>query len=241
MLINADFNRVAVVTPDDHLWTPSPQAGVERIMLDRIGGEVARATSLVRYAPDSQFPVHEHERGEEILVLSGAFSEGARHYPAGWYLRNPPGSSHQPSSRPGALIFVKLRQMPADERVPVRVDSNDPRQWSRADGRDVCPLYSGPHEVVSLQRIDAGQRVLPGAPDGAEILVVDGLLKWDDRHYPRSTWIRLPPGRTANMVAGDAGVTVYLKTGHLVAGTLPAAPDAASGSGSSSWATDMPG
>lgn len=227
MLINADFNRVAVVTPDDHLWTPSPQAGVERIMLDRIGGEVARATSLVRYAPDSQFPVHEHERGEEILVLSGAFSEGARHYPAGWYMRNPPGSSHQPSSRPGALIFVKLRQMPADERAPVRVDSNDPRQWSRAEGRDVCPLYSAPHETVSLQRIDVGRRVMPDAPAGAEMLVLDGLLIWDGRRYPARSWIRLPPGHPADLVAGDAGVTVYLKTGHLGDGALPTQPDAA--------------
>ncbi len=59
-------------------------------MLDRIGGEQARATSPVRYLPQTSFPEHQHPGGEEILVLEGQFSEGNRDYPAGWYLRNPP-------------------------------------------------------------------------------------------------------------------------------------------------------
>lgn len=222
MLINADFDRAALVTPDDYQWAPSPQAGVERVMLDRIGGEVARATSLVRYAADSRFPAHEHELGEEILVLAGVFSDESQDFPTGWYVRNPPGSSHRPSSLPGALIFVKLRQMRADERLPVRVDSNDPRNWSRSEGRAVCPLYDGPGEVVSLQRVDAGHSVLTGAPSGAEVLITEGELTWADRRYARGTWIRLPPGHPANLVAGEAGVTVYLKTGHLGSASLPA-------------------
>jgi len=221
MLINADFTRAAIVTPDDYHWAPSPQAGVERVMLDRIGGEVAHATSLVRYAANSNFPAHEHERGEEILVLAGVFSDELQDYPAGWYIRNPPGSSHRPSSLPGALIFVKLRQLPADERVPIRVDSNAPENWSRVDGRDVCRLYSGPNEAVSLQRVDAGGRVLSEIPAGAEMLIVTGELTWDDRRCSRGTWIRLPPGHPTDMVAGEAGVTIYLKTGHLGATGLP--------------------
>ena len=66
-LINADFARRVVVQTADLPWTPSPQAGVERCMLDRIGGEIARATSLVRYAPASVFPAHGHALGEEFL------------------------------------------------------------------------------------------------------------------------------------------------------------------------------
>ena len=42
--------------------------GVERMMLDRIGGEVARATSLVRYAPNSTFSPHVHSGGEGTLL-----------------------------------------------------------------------------------------------------------------------------------------------------------------------------
>ncbi|EQB8571628.1 cupin domain-containing protein [Escherichia coli] len=98
MLLNSDFSQRAVMTPDRYQWVASPQPGVERVMLDRIGREQARATSLVRHAPDSMFPVHNHPGGEEILVLSGIFTENGTNYPAGWYLRSPDGSSHQPSS-----------------------------------------------------------------------------------------------------------------------------------------------
>lgn len=50
---NADFNERVVLRPEDRDWVASPMAGVDRQMLDRIGEEVARATSIVRYAPDS--------------------------------------------------------------------------------------------------------------------------------------------------------------------------------------------
>jgi len=104
----------------------SPQSGVERVMLDRVGAEKDRATSIVRYAPDSYFPRHEHSGGEEIFVLSGTFSVEDGDYPAGWYLRNPPGSSHQPFSREGAIIFVKLQQMPVHEQRHVRINTPRP-------------------------------------------------------------------------------------------------------------------
>ena len=59
-----------MVRPNDYQRVKSPGGEVERVMLDRIGGETARATSLVRYAPQSIFPEHQHPLGEEILVLS---------------------------------------------------------------------------------------------------------------------------------------------------------------------------
>ena len=122
MRINADFSLRASVTPDAYRWVPSPQAGVERVMLDRVGAEIARATSIVRYAPQSSFPAHQHPGGEEILVLAGTFSDETQDYPAGWYLRNPPGSSHRPSSREGATIFVKLWQFDPADRTAVTIN-----------------------------------------------------------------------------------------------------------------------
>jgi anti-sigma factor ChrR (cupin superfamily) len=71
MLLNSDFSQRAIVTPDDYLWIPSPQPGVERVMLDRIGHEQARATSLVRYAPGSEFPAHSHPGGERFWCSRG--------------------------------------------------------------------------------------------------------------------------------------------------------------------------
>jgi anti-sigma factor ChrR (cupin superfamily) len=215
MLINADFSKRVIVEPGQYQWAASPQAGVERMMLDRVGEEQARATSIVRYAPDSRFPPHAHPGGEEILVLSGTFSDETGDFPAGWYLRNPPGTSHQPSSAEGALIFVKLRQMAADDESSVRIDTRQPSAWRHHEDRMVCPLFSSPAEQVCLQRVAAGQTILVDAAGGAELLVLEGRILDGDRRYKPGTWIRLPAGDRHDFTAGEKGVRLYLKTGHL--------------------------
>ena len=221
MLINADFTCRASLAPEHYQWVSSPQNGVERVMLDRVGAEKARATSIVRYAPDSYFPHHLHPGGEEILVLSGTFSADDIDYPAGWYLRNPPNSGHQPYSEEGAVIFVKLWQMPAAEARYVAIDTNDAANWQKQGNRDVCHLFSDASEQVSLKRLSANEALFTGTVrGGAEILVLDGELIDDDiidnaQTYTRGSWIRLPVGVLPKIKAGAQGVTVYLKTGHL--------------------------
>jgi anti-sigma factor ChrR (cupin superfamily) len=211
VLVNADFSKRVIVEPGQADWVPSPQAGVERMMLDRIGLEQARATSIVRYAPESHFPPHEHPGGEEILVLDGTFSDETGDFPAGWYLRNPDGTSHQPSSAEGALIFVKLRQMaPGDDRV-VRIDTRMASAWQRFEDRMVCPLFSSPAEQVCLQRVQAGQALGIDAAGGAELLVLEGRIVDDGRRYKPGTWIRLPAGDLPGFTAGEKGVRFYLK------------------------------
>jgi anti-sigma factor ChrR (cupin superfamily) len=69
MELNADFTQRAVVHAASLPWQASPIPGVERRMLDRIGDEVARATTIVRYAPKSQFSPHTHGGGEEFLAI----------------------------------------------------------------------------------------------------------------------------------------------------------------------------
>jgi anti-sigma factor ChrR (cupin superfamily) len=221
MLINADFSRRAIVLPHEYQWVASPQSGVERVMLDRIGEEKARATSIVRYAPDSRFPRHQHPGGEEILVLSGTFSDEEGDYPAGWYLRNPPGTNHQPFSNEGAIIFVKLWQMPPGEARRVRIDTRDPASWQELGGRKLCPLFSGAAEQVSLQRLAPGEKLFTAPVDGAELLVLDGDLVDGAQSCARGSWIRLPAGASSGLVAGEHGVTVYLKTGHLADPYMP--------------------
>ena len=54
MPIHADLDQRAVLDTTALPWAPSPMSGVEGRMLDRRGGEVARATSIVRYAPGSR-------------------------------------------------------------------------------------------------------------------------------------------------------------------------------------------
>ncbi|KQQ96923.1 cupin domain-containing protein [Massilia sp. Leaf139] len=211
MRINADFSQPVIVTPRQHAWLASPQAGVERVMLDRIGAEQARATSLVRYAPQSFFPVHTHPAGEEILVLEGTFSDEDGDYPAGWYLRNPPDSAHQPFSREGALIFVKLRQMAASDSACVRIDTRDPAAWQARGDRVVCPLFASADEQVALQRLAPHCPLLPEAVEGAELLLLHGELAFGGQRHACGTWIRLPAGAYPGLAAGPRGATVYLK------------------------------
>lgn len=53
MNINNDFSKPAVVHSESMAWVDAPMAGVSRRPLDRVGDEVARTTSVVRYAPGS--------------------------------------------------------------------------------------------------------------------------------------------------------------------------------------------
>src|SRR5689334_2682612 len=110
MRINSDFGKRALAQLSQMDWVASPMQGVERKMLDRIGDEVARATSIVRYAPNSHFSPHTHGGGEEFYVLEGVFSDEKGDYPVGTYVRNPIGSTHRPHSEGGCTIFVKLHQ-----------------------------------------------------------------------------------------------------------------------------------
>lgn len=215
MLVNPDFLHRAAMTAVEHRWVPSPQPGVQRVMLDRLGGERARATSLVRYAPNSIFPAHAHPGGEEILVLSGTFSDASGHYEPGWYLRNPPGSAHQPSSADGALILVKLWQMPADDTHIVRIDSRDVTSWRRDGKHEVCRLHETNHEQVSLLRLPPGHLLRPDVRGGAELLVIEGQVAGGATVLGALGWLRLPPGDMTELRVGASGAKLYLKTGHL--------------------------
>jgi anti-sigma factor ChrR (cupin superfamily) len=157
-LINADFEQRVVLPPcaaDD--WIQSPMKGVRRRMLDRVGGEVARATSLVRYAPDSVFARHVHGGGEEFLVLEGTFSDEHGDYPAGTYVRNPPGSGHAPYSREGCTLFVKLWQFARGDSRPVRIDTRT-AEWhpGLVPGLSVMPL----HEFDGISTAHSSARML---------------------------------------------------------------------------------
>jgi hypothetical protein len=119
MNLHADFSLRAAVHTEATPWLPSPMPGVDRRMLDRIGGEVARATTVVRYAPNSRFSAHVHTGGEEYPVLDGVFQDEHGDFPVGTYVRNPPGSRHTPRSDNAATILVKLWQFDPDDRTQV--------------------------------------------------------------------------------------------------------------------------
>ncbi len=218
MRLNADFSKRAVVRPDDYEWVPSPMPGVERMMLDRIGEEVARATSLVRYAPDSTFSPHTHGGGEEFLVLEGEFGDEHALYPAGTYVRNPIGTSHSPRvGSQGCTIFVKLHQFEKDDTRQFALDTNV-ATWEPGsiDGVEMIVLHEFGDERVELVRI-APNTQFPKHPHagGEEILVLEGTL-WDEEgSYPAGSWVRNPAGSKHAPFAKEDGALIYVKFGHL--------------------------
>lgn len=217
-MLNADFSRRVMLDTEALPWQASPQPGVERRMLDRIGGEVARATSLVRYAAGSAFPAHDHAMGEEFLVLDGVFSDEHGDYPAGTYVRNPPGSRHTPRTAPGCTILVKLRQMTPDEVIRTVIDTAA-AAWRAGEtaGHSISPLHDDKRtgERVTLERLEAGAS-LPSSvqPGGEEIFILDGDVADAEGAYTAGAWIRNPPGHRAGL-RSKSGASFWVKRGHL--------------------------
>lgn len=217
MDINANFDDRVVVHAAQLDWVDSPIKGVQRRMLDRLGDEVARATTIVKYAPNSQFSPHVHTGGEEFVVLKGVFSDEHGDFPAGSYIRNPPTSSHTPGSIPGCEIFVKLWQFDAADRTHVRLQYNKMGILpdTARPGVEVTPLYEDQRETVQLEKWAANSAVTMNAPEGAEFLVLDGEFTDEADTLHTHSWLRLPMGGQLRAKTGAEGATVWVKTRHL--------------------------
>lgn len=218
MKTHSNLAEPAAVSHQYTAWQASPAAGVDRLMLDRDGGEMAsRATTIVKFGADSSFPEHPHGGGEEFLVLDGTFSDATGDFTEGYYVRNPVGSRHAPWSREGATIFVKLGQFDPKDQSWVRIDTKrtqwQPGKW---EGLWTMPLHRYGSEKVRLMKIEPGT-FLPeqNFPGGVEILVVKGLLETSARRLEERDWLRLPAGSKLTL-GSDDGALVYVKTGHLL-------------------------
>ncbi len=216
MRLNADFTQRVVIRPGESPWLASPSPGVSRRMLDRVGDEAARATTLVRYAPDSVFPEHAHPDGEEILVLDGSFSDERGHHGPGTYLRNPDGSRHAPRSEGGCTLFVKLRQFQAGDSEAVRVDTQA-AAWrpGLVPGLRVMPLHSFGTQHTALVDWAPGTVFQPHTHwGGEEILVLSGQFEDEHGVYPAGSWLR-SPHLSRHAPRAPLGARILVKTGHL--------------------------
>lgn len=102
-MLNADMSIAAVVYSSAMDWQSSPSSTVSRKRFHLVGeAESGQVTSLVQYHPGASFPAHPHPGGEEILVLSGVFSDETGNWPIGSYLLNPAGFTHAPYLRRAA-------------------------------------------------------------------------------------------------------------------------------------------
>lgn len=227
--VNANFSKTAIANMATSHWVKSPMKGVDRILLDRIGGETARATSIVRYAPGSYFSPHIHSGGEEFIVLEGVFQDEHGDYPVGSYVRNPPQSSHQPKSEQGCVIFVKLWQFDRNDRHTI----NRP-VWPPAIGQSSSEnvLYKDDFEHVACMQLPPTKSLTYTKHDGLEILVLAGSVTIEtiDANLPASEpscatlnkhgWHRRPVGdscKISGIEQANNTVTplVWIKTNHL--------------------------
>ena len=228
MEINSNFSQPAFVHSDALEWVASPMAGVDRRMLDRIGEEVARATSIVRYAKGSAFSEHTHSGGEEFIVLDGVFQDEHGDYPKGTYVRNPVGTHHVPRSDPGCTIFVKLWQFePADQEqiaidlnaVELHVDPDNPNRQSAV-------LASRDYEEVRLEHWAPDVEFEPCEAGGLEMLILAGSLEFDGEVFGPHDWLRWPSQRAAHLHSGATGTRLWIKRGHLDDVRVPVPPNA---------------
>lgn len=216
--LNADMTARVVIDANTLPWTPSPSGTVWRKRLHLVGGlESGQVTTIVRYDAGATFPAHEHPEGEEILVLQGVFSDEAGDWPVGSYLLNPEGFRHAPFSKPGCIIFVKLRQY-AGKRPHVALQTETlPWRPGAEAGVEIKSLYADPAFPETMQierwRRDCGP-IKRSYPAGAEILILEGALEDAAGRHEPLTWLRIPPGGQLNARSGP-GARIYVKAGQL--------------------------
>jgi anti-sigma factor ChrR (cupin superfamily) len=213
---NIDLNKSIVINTNSITPLSSPSSGVERIPLERDQAESGRTTSIVIFAPNSSFTPHNHPLGEEILVLEGTFSDEFGDYPAGTYLRNPPGSLHAPFSKEGCKIFVKLHQMDSEDTKKIVIDTNR-EPWRQGHGNlEVMSLHSFKTEGTALVKWPKGEKFIRHQHfGGEEIFVLSGQFIDEHGKYPKGTWIRSPHLSTHHPYVEEETI-IFVKTGHLL-------------------------
>jgi hypothetical protein len=213
MELNADFTKRAVVHGATMPWQASPIPGIERRMLDRVGDEVARATSVVRYAPGSQFSAHVHGGGEEFLVLEGVFQDEHGDYPIGTYVRNPPTSGHTTGSATGCVILVKLWQFDPSDRTQLVIETAQQPCTTDSSrlGVGILPLFADAREVVQLEYWQPDTEINLLISSGLEVFVIQGCLSEGDEDFECYSWLRLPAQSRLLAKAGTKGCQVWLK------------------------------
>ncbi len=214
-MLNMDFDQRVVIETEDKDWESSPAPGVWRKRLAREEAEQGHATSIVRYDPGARFASHPHPKGEEILVLSGTFSDHRGDFHAGAYLRNPPGYDHAPFSENGCTLLVKLHQFAENDTAQVAIDTQS-EPWLPGQGNlKVMPLHEFEGEHVALVHWPKGEQFLfHRHAGGEEIYVISGKLADEHGEYPTGTWLRSPHMSTHQPFAIEE-TTIWVKVGHL--------------------------
>ncbi|MDT3273280.1 cupin domain-containing protein [Shewanella sp. SP2S2-4] len=219
-MLNMNFSERVVIDTQQQPWLPSPAQGVWRKPLEREAKESGHTSSIVKYDAGSQFATHKHPLGEEIFVLEGVFSDENGDYPAGSYLRHPPGSQHAPFSQEGCVILVKLNQFNPRDLDVVKINTQQTPWLQGIGGLQVMLLHEFEHEHTALVKWPKGETFQPHRHfGGEEILVLSGKFQDEQGEYPRHTWIR-SPHMSGHFPFVEEETIILVKTGHLPISTI---------------------
>ena len=214
-MLNMNFEKRVVINTHQQAWIESHKAGVWRKPLAREEAERGHATSLVKFSAGARFSEHDHPLGEEILVLSGIFSDHTGDYHAGSYFRNPEGFCHAPYSTDGCVLLVKLHQFQTGDTEQVIVDTML-QAWQPGIGAlEVMPLHSYLGESAALVKWPAGEKFQAHKHfGGEEIFVIKGEFIDEHGRYPQGTWIR-SPHLSEHSPYVEQETIILVKVGHL--------------------------
>ncbi|SFR54926.1 cupin domain-containing protein [Thiomicrospira sp. ALE5] len=213
--INLDLTQRVLVNTTKQAWFGSRADGVQRKPLEREAAESGRTTSVVQFMPGSAFPPHQHPQGEEIFVLEGVFSDECGDYPAGSYLRNPPGSQHAPFSKEGCVLFVKLEQFQPGDTQTLAINTQGQAWQAGHGGLKVMGLHQYGTEHTALVWWPAGEVFQPHTHyGGEEIFVLEGEFIDEHGRYPKGSWLRSPHASRHHPYV-EQDTLIWVKTGHL--------------------------
>ncbi|WP_413112935.1 cupin domain-containing protein [Thaumasiovibrio sp. DFM-14] len=194
-MLNMDFTCPCFIDLATQAWQQSPKPGVTRQLLERENAESGHTTSIVRYQAGAHFAPHSHPLGEEIFVLEGTFSDEHGHYPAGSYLRNPPGSQHAPYSENGCLLFVKLNQF---HEYDTQASCSFVHPLSNLRLHHFANQNTDYHYYPCSTLIQLNQHATR-----SELLLIEGSLQLNGVNYNAPYWVRIPVAVTINIVANQ--------------------------------------
>jgi anti-sigma factor ChrR (cupin superfamily) len=174
-------------------------------------------TYVSKLDPGTKTLPHIHTGNEEFLVLDGVFSDEFGSYPKGTYIRNPKGSSHNPYSESGCVLFVKLRQFQNNDTQPVKINTNkEPWLPGLVGGLSVMPLHNFETENAALVKWKPNTVFNPHQHwGGEEILVLEGVFHDEFGAYPKGSWLRSPHLSQHTPFTKEEGALIFVKTGHL--------------------------
>ena len=216
-MLNMDMELNCAVDTTQALWQSSPRAGVWRKPLAREEAERGHATSIVKYDSGAWFHAHNHPAGEEILVLSGTFSDETGNFGAGTYFRNPAGFRHAPFSEQGCELFVKLHQFQAGDEDRVQVNTEDASLWVNDGKLRQLRLHEYNEETVDIYQTSEHGLVLSLTGNSEILVLAGGVTVGDDPTLIHNSgkWLRFPVQHSVPLKFIEPESKVWIKRGHF--------------------------